>query len=56
MLGVVKGQVEAGGGDATSGWDFADVYPGGAANWAARSSPSRPPRSTPRRRRNSQPG
>ena len=33
MLGVVKGQVEAGGGDATSGWDFADVYPGGAANW-----------------------
>lgn len=33
MLGVVKGQVEAGGGDATSGWDFADVYPGGPANW-----------------------
>ncbi|RMB62442.1 ABC transporter substrate-binding protein [Tessaracoccus antarcticus] len=33
MLGIVKGQVEAGGGDATSGWDFADVYPGGAANW-----------------------
>ena len=33
MLGVVKGQVEAGGGDATSGWDFADVFPGGAANW-----------------------
>lgn len=33
MLGVVKGQVEAGGGDATTGWDFADVYPGGAANW-----------------------
>lgn len=33
MLGVLKGQVEAGGGDATSGWDFADVYPGGAANW-----------------------
>jgi cellobiose transport system substrate-binding protein len=33
MLGVVKGQVTAGGGDATSGWDFADVFPGGAANW-----------------------
>lgn len=33
MLGVVQGQVEAGGGDATTGWDFADVFPGGAANW-----------------------
>lgn len=33
MLGVVKGQVEAGGGDADSGWDFADVFPGGASNW-----------------------
>ncbi len=33
MLGVVKGQVEAAGGDSTSGWDFADVFPGGAANW-----------------------
>ena len=33
MLGVVKGQVEAAGGDNTSGWDFADVFPGGAANW-----------------------
>lgn len=33
MLGVVKGQVEAGGGDNTTGWDFADVFPGGAANW-----------------------
>ena len=33
MLGVVKGQVEAGGGDVATGWDFADVYPGGAANW-----------------------
>ncbi|MFD5863327.1 ABC transporter substrate-binding protein [Agromyces sp. NPDC127015] len=33
MLGVVKGQVEAAGGDATTGWDFADVFPGGAANW-----------------------
>jgi len=33
MLGVVQGQVKAGGGDATSGWDFANVFPGGAANW-----------------------
>ena len=33
MLGVVQGQVEAGGGDAETGWDFADVFPGGAANW-----------------------
>lgn len=33
MLGVVKEQVEKGGGDATSGWDFADVFPGGAGNW-----------------------
>jgi cellobiose transport system substrate-binding protein len=33
MLGVVKGQVTSAGGDATSGWDFADVFPGGAANW-----------------------
>lgn len=33
MLGVVKGQVEAGGGDADSGWDFADVFPGGPVNW-----------------------
>ncbi|GAA3575132.1 extracellular solute-binding protein [Microlunatus spumicola] len=33
MLGVVKGQVASGGGDAKTGWDFADVFPGGAANW-----------------------
>jgi cellobiose transport system substrate-binding protein len=33
MLGVVKGQVTAAGGDATTGWDFANVFPGGAANW-----------------------
>jgi len=33
MLGVVKGQVTSGGGDAATGWDFADVFPGGAANW-----------------------
>ena len=33
MLGVVKGNTESGGGDASTGWDFADVFPGGAANW-----------------------
>ena len=33
MLGVVKGQVEGAGGDSTDGWDFADVFPGGPANW-----------------------
>ncbi|MEO8526933.1 MAG: ABC transporter substrate-binding protein, partial [Caldimonas sp.] len=33
MLGVVKGNTEAGGGDASTGWDFADVFPGGYANW-----------------------
>lgn len=33
MLGVVQGNTEAGGGDATTGWDFADVFPGGAVNW-----------------------
>ena len=33
MLGILKGKAESAGGDATSGWDFADVFPGGAANW-----------------------
>lgn len=33
MLGVAKGQIEGAGGDAASGWDFADVFPGGPANW-----------------------
>lgn len=33
MLGVVQGNTEAGGGDASTGWDFADVFPGGAGNW-----------------------
>ncbi|QWT24109.1 ABC transporter substrate-binding protein [Subtercola sp. PAMC28395] len=33
MLGVVKGQVTSAGGDASTGWDFANVFPGGAANW-----------------------
>lgn len=33
MLGTIKGQLETGGGDASTGWDFADVFPGGASNW-----------------------
>lgn len=33
MLGIVKERVESAGGDASTGWDFADVFPGGAANW-----------------------
>lgn len=33
MLGVLQGNTEAGGGDATTGWDFADAFPGGPANW-----------------------
>jgi cellobiose transport system substrate-binding protein len=33
MLGVVKGQVTSAGGSAATGWDFANVFPGGAANW-----------------------
>lgn len=33
MLGTITGQLEAAGGGADSGWDFADVFPGGAANW-----------------------
>ncbi len=33
MLGVMQGQIETAGGDADNGWDFADVFPGGPANW-----------------------
>ncbi|MGY1551550.1 ABC transporter substrate-binding protein [Microbacterium sp. A588] len=33
MLGNVAGKLESGGGDASTGWDFADVFPGGATNW-----------------------
>lgn len=33
MLGTIKGSLEAGGGDASTGWDFADVFPGGPVNW-----------------------
>lgn len=33
MLGNIAGMLESGGGDASTGWDFADVFPGGATNW-----------------------
>ncbi|WP_197679253.1 ABC transporter substrate-binding protein [Auraticoccus monumenti] len=33
MLGVMQGQIETAGGGADNGWDFADVFPGGPANW-----------------------
>jgi cellobiose transport system substrate-binding protein len=33
MLGVVKEQLRNAGGGPETGWDFADVLPGGAANW-----------------------
>lgn len=33
MLGVLQGNTEAGGGGPDTGWDFADVFPGGPANW-----------------------
>ena len=33
MLGVVKEKIEAAGGDTSTGWDFANVFPGGEANW-----------------------
>jgi cellobiose transport system substrate-binding protein len=33
MLGTMQGAIEGAGGTADNGWDFADVFPGGAANW-----------------------
>ncbi|CEA08035.1 putative arabinose-binding protein precursor [Arthrobacter saudimassiliensis] len=33
MLGNIQGKVESAGGGTDSGWDFADVFPGGASNW-----------------------
>ncbi|TQK17902.1 cellobiose-binding protein [Microbacterium sp. SLBN-154] len=33
MLGVMKGSIEGAGGDEDNGWDFANVFPGGPANW-----------------------
>lgn len=33
MLGTIEGQLESAGGGEDSGWDFADVFPGGASNW-----------------------
>ena len=34
MLEVVQDETESDGGGPGTGWDFADVFPGGAANWA----------------------
>ena len=33
MLGTIQEQLESAGGSEDSGWDFADVFPGGASNW-----------------------
>ncbi|NOJ59331.1 extracellular solute-binding protein [Arthrobacter sp. 260] len=33
MLGTIKEQLESAGGGPESGWDVADVFPGGASNW-----------------------
>ena len=33
MLGTIQGKIESAGGGTDSGWDFADVFPGGASNW-----------------------
>ncbi|MCC3279352.1 extracellular solute-binding protein [Arthrobacter sp. zg-Y40] len=33
MLGTIQEQLESAGGSENSGWDFADVFPGGASNW-----------------------
>ncbi|MET0715075.1 MAG: extracellular solute-binding protein [Mycetocola sp.] len=33
MLGTITGSLESGGGGPETGWDFADVFPGGASNW-----------------------
>ncbi|GAA1858527.1 ABC transporter substrate-binding protein [Myceligenerans crystallogenes] len=33
MIGHIKTQLEAAGGGPETGWDFADVFPGGSANW-----------------------
>lgn len=33
MLGTIKEQLESAGGGAETGWDVADVFPGGASNW-----------------------
>ncbi|MET4059322.1 cellobiose transport system substrate-binding protein [Arthrobacter sp. UYP6] len=33
MLGTIQGQLESAGAGAEAGWDFADVFPGGASNW-----------------------
>ncbi|WP_105032475.1 ABC transporter substrate-binding protein [Arthrobacter ruber] len=33
MLGTIKEQLESAGGGTETGWDVADVFPGGASNW-----------------------
>ncbi|MFL2000920.1 MULTISPECIES: ABC transporter substrate-binding protein [unclassified Microbacterium] len=33
MLGTMQGSIEGAGGTADNGWDFADAFPGGPANW-----------------------
>lgn len=33
MLGTIKEQLESAGGGPETGWDVADVFPGGASNW-----------------------
>ena len=33
MLGIVEGNVTAGGGDASTGWDVVDAFPGGGWAW-----------------------
>ncbi|MDQ0736426.1 ABC transporter substrate-binding protein [Arthrobacter agilis] len=33
MLGTIKEQLEAAGGGPETGWDVADVFPGGSSNW-----------------------
>ena len=33
MLGTIQEQLESAGSGEDSGWDFADVFPGGASNW-----------------------
>ncbi|MFG6444432.1 ABC transporter substrate-binding protein [Microbacterium sp. P07] len=33
MLGTMQGSIEGAGGGPDNGWDFADAFPGGPANW-----------------------
>ncbi len=57
MLGTIKGQLESAGGGADSGWDLADVFPGGASNWGGKPSTRCPrPPNTPQKPQNWPPG